>query len=60
MEVKAAGAPTNHDARHLRWFQAEMTDRPVVAAVLHTGTSAYALDHGVLALPIASIWRTRA
>jgi uncharacterized protein len=60
IEVKAAGAPTNHDARHLRWFQAEVTDKPVVAAVLHTGSNAYALQDGVLALPIASIWRTRA
>ena len=56
VEVKAAGAPTSSDARHLRWFKAQITDRPVIAVVLHTGTRSYSLDDGVLALPIASLW----
>ena len=57
-EIKAAGSPTDRDARHLRWLKREISERDVAAAVLHTGPRAYPLSDGVLALPIASFWNT--
>ncbi len=58
LEVKAAGAPDQHDARHLRWLKAELGDQLLCSAVLHTGAHSYSLGDGVLALPISSLWNT--
>ena len=59
IEVKAAGAPNQHDARHLRWLKSELGDQLVAAVVLHTGQRGYALGDDVLALPIATLWNTK-
>ena len=56
IEVKAAGVPTNQDARHLRWLKGELGDQVAAAVVLHTGARGYPLPDGVLALPIATLW----
>jgi uncharacterized protein len=56
VEVKAAGAPTPHDARHLHWLKDQMGSAVVAAVVLHTGPRAYSLGDGVMALPISAMW----
>ena len=56
IEVKAAGVPTNQDARHLRWLKGELGDQVAAAVVFHTGARAYPLADGVLAVPIAALW----
>ena len=59
IEVKAAGAPDHHDARHLRWLKSELGDQVTAAVILHTGGHGYALGEDVLALPIATLWNTQ-
>jgi len=56
IEVKAAAAPGDADARHLRWLREELGDRMVAGVILHTGPRLYALSDGVIAAPIASLW----
>lgn len=56
IEVKAAAAPTAHDARHLRWLRDELGERFVAGVVLHTGPRTFELDRSISAVPIASLW----
>lgn len=56
IEIKAAAAPTGHDARHLRWLAAELGDRFVRGVVLHIGPRIYELADGIIAAPISSLW----
>lgn len=55
-EVKASAAPRRSDAAHLVWLRDELGDRFVAGAVLHTGSSVFALDDRIAAVPIASLW----
>jgi predicted AAA+ superfamily ATPase len=55
-EIKASSAPTNQDARHLAWLRAELGDRFVGGAVLHTGPRAFRLGDDLVAAPIAALW----
>ncbi len=59
IEVKAAAAPTDEDARHLRWLRDRLGDRFVAGIVLHTGPSPIKFDDRIYALPIAAIWGPR-
>jgi len=56
IEIKAAAAPGEADARHLRWLREELGDRMVAGVILHTGPRLYALSDGIIAAPIASLW----
>lgn len=56
IEVKAAGAPTSSDARHLVWLGEQLGDRLLAKVLLHTGPRVFELDAGVIAAPIASVW----
>ena len=56
IEVKASGAPTRSDARHLAWLRDELGERFLVGVVLHTGPRAYELGERIRAVPIAALW----
>ena len=47
VEIKAAAAPGNADARHLRWLREQLGDRMLVGVILHTGPRIYTVrrDH---------------
>lgn len=56
IEVKAAAAPTEGDARHLRWLRDELGDRFIGGILLHTGPRAFELGRDLVAAPIAALW----
>jgi predicted AAA+ superfamily ATPase len=56
VEIKAAAAPGDVDARHLRWLREQLGDRMVAGVILHTGPRLYALSEGIIAAPIATLW----
>jgi uncharacterized protein len=56
VEIKATAAPSRTDARHLQWLQAEIGDRFVTGALLHTGPSLYRIEERILAIPICALW----
>lgn len=55
-EVKASAAPVAADAKHLVWLRDILGDRFLAGVVLHTGPSAFELDHRIQAAPIAALW----
>lgn len=56
IEVKAAAAPTVHDARHLAWLRERLGDRFAAGVVLHTGPRIFRLGERIMAVPICSLW----
>jgi uncharacterized protein len=56
IEIKAAAAPDNDDAKHLRWIAAELGSRFVRGVVLHSGPRIYELADGIIAAPISTLW----
>lgn len=56
IEVKAAAAPTPHDARHLSWMRDELGERFLTGIVFHAGPKLYELDDCIIAAPIATLW----
>lgn len=56
IEVKAGGAATREDARHLRWLREEVGERFLAGVVFHTGPRVYDLDERIVAAPIAALW----
>jgi predicted AAA+ superfamily ATPase len=56
IEIKSTAAPSRYDARHLEWLRAELGDRFVAGAVLHTGPGRFRLGERINAIPIAAIW----
>ncbi len=56
IEVKAAAAPTSHDARHLAWLRDEEDDRFMAGLVLHTGPGIVPLGDRLWAAPISTLW----
>jgi predicted AAA+ superfamily ATPase len=56
IEVKAGGAVTHADARHLAWLRDEVGDRFLAGLVLHTGPRLFELDERIVAAPIAALW----
>ncbi|MGO1053221.1 ATP-binding protein [Crossiella sp. CA198] len=55
-EIKANSAPSRADARHLAWLRAELGDRFIGGAVLHTGPRAFPLGDNIIAAPISALW----
>jgi hypothetical protein len=56
IEIKADAAPGREAAVHLNWLRDQVGDRFVAGVVFHTGPRVYALDDGVVAIPIAALW----
>ena len=56
IEIKAANAPSPHDARHLIWLQEELGPQFAAGAILHTGRRQYQLADQIQALPISTLW----
>lgn len=56
IEIKATAAPSREDARHLEWLHAELGDRFLAGAVLHTGPSLLRIGERILAIPICALW----
>lgn len=56
IEIKAGGAVSDSDARHLAWLRDEVGDRFLAGIVLHTGPRIHRLRSGMLAAPIATLW----
>jgi uncharacterized protein len=56
LEIKAAAAPDDADARHLRWLRRELGERFVAGVVLHTGPAVYTLTDDIVAAPISTLW----
>ena len=56
IEIKATAAPSREDARRLEWLHAELGDRFVAGAVLHTGPSLLRIGERILAIPICALW----
>lgn len=56
IEIKAASAVNQHDARHLSWLREEIGDRFLAGVVLHTGNLTYGLGDRIVAAPICALW----
>ena len=56
MEVKASGAPTRHDARHLMGLRDRHGDTFLAGILFHTGPRVFALDERIAAVPISALW----
>jgi len=56
MEVKASGAPTRHDARHLMGLRDRHGDTFLAGILFHTGPRVFALDERIAAAPISALW----
>ncbi len=57
IQVKAASAVDQHDARHLAWFRDELPAGHVRAGlVLYTGTLVRPLGDHLWAVPIRTLW----
>ncbi|MBN9611680.1 MAG: AAA family ATPase [Actinobacteria bacterium 69-20] len=52
-EVKLADTVRDDDVRHLRWLRAQLGERLIDAAVLHTGRHAYRRPDGIAVVPLA-------
>lgn len=57
IEVKATSTPGPDDTKHLRWLKRELGNALTAAVLLHTGPITVEFDEGVIACPIAALWR---
>lgn len=55
VETKATAAPDRADAAHLRWLRQRLGDRIAATLLVHTGTRAFPLGDGVIAVPLAAL-----
>jgi len=55
IEVKAAGAVNDGDAKHLQWLRKQMGQRLIDSIIVNTGTAAYRRPDGVGIVPFAPI-----
>jgi len=53
IEIKLSGTVTDHDVRHLKWFQSKYTERLNDLVVLNTGSYAYRRPDGIAVVPLA-------
>lgn len=56
IEVKAASAVNQHDARHIDWLRERIGSRFTAGFVLHTGPDSFPLRDAIWALPISTLW----
>ena len=56
VEVKAAGAVTARDARHLAWLRDQLGERFLAGVVLHTGPRVHRISDRITAAPLATLW----
>jgi predicted AAA+ superfamily ATPase len=55
-EVKATGAPTASDARHLMTVRDLLGTSFVAGVVFHTGPRVFEIEDRILAVPISALW----
>jgi predicted AAA+ superfamily ATPase len=53
IEVKLAGAISDHDTRHLAWLQASLGSQVLDRIVINTGPIAYRRPDGIAVIPLA-------
>lgn len=56
IEMKASGAPSQGDFKHLRFLQDKLGDRFMLGVVFHTGPAAVPFGPRLLALPYSALW----
>lgn len=56
IEIKAAAAPTEADAKHLSWFKTTLGPTVAAAVLFHTGPRVFRMLNDVWALPISCLW----
>lgn len=56
VEVKAAAAVDQRDARHLTWLREALGERFAHGLVLHTGPGSFELGDRITAAPISALW----
>ena len=56
IEVKAGGAVSGRDARHLAWLRDRLGGQFHRGLVLHSGEMTYPLGEKLWAMPICSLW----
>lgn len=56
IEIKAAAAVSDKDARHLVWLRDLLEARFVHGLVLHTGPGLFELSERITAAPISALW----
>lgn len=56
IEIKAAAAVGEADARHLVWLRDALGPRFVHGLILHTGPGLFAIADRITAAPIATLW----
>jgi hypothetical protein len=56
IEMKAGGALSSHDARHLAWLRDELGDDFIAGVVFHTGPRLVQLGEKITAAPISTLW----
>ena len=56
IEIKSSNAPSQRDARHIRWLHDELGENFIAGIVFHTGQDIFQIEEKVTAIPISSIW----
>jgi uncharacterized protein len=56
VEIKAAAAVGEHEARHLVWLRDSLGERFLHGIVLHTGPGLFELEQRITAAPISVLW----
>ena len=56
VEVKATGAVSQRDIRHLTWLRDELDDLFVAGVVLNSGPYAHTMSDRIIAAPFSTLW----
>ena len=56
VEVKATGAPSQRDIRHLTWLRDELGDLFIAGVVLNSGPHTHTMSDRITAAPFSTLW----
>ena len=56
IEVKATGAPSRRDIRHLVWLRDQLDDLFIAGVVLNSGPRTYTMSDRITAAPFSTLW----
>lgn len=56
VEVKATGAPSQRDIRHLVWLRNELGDLFIAGVVLNSGPHVHTMSDRITAAPFSTLW----
>ena len=56
IEVKATGAPSQRDIRHLAWLRDELGDLFIAGLVLNSGSCTHTMSDCITAAPFSTLW----